>query len=158
ALYQQVLHRAPDQAGFNAWVTALQSGQLTRLEVSERFLASPERRGIVVEQFYETLLDRRADPGSAFWVNSLLNGTLSEAGVVIGIVTSPEFTQKHPDNLSYVAAIYQRLLVRPNGTSQQELAFQTNALNTGLTTRGLMALSFLSSHEAYVKTIDGLYG
>jgi autotransporter-associated beta strand protein len=71
ALYQQVLHRAADTAGFNDWVNKLQTGQLTREQVATQFLTSAERYGIVVEQFYQTFWAGRPTPtgpsGSTAW-------------------------------------------------------------------------------------------
>jgi hypothetical protein len=155
ALYQQVLHRAPDTNGFNDWVNRLQSGQFTREQVAALFLTSTERYTIVVEQFYLTLLGRAPDPASAFWINGLVSGALSQSDVVIGIVTSPEFTQDFPTNSAYAQALYVKILSRQ--PSPQELAFQTNALNTGLITRPLMAFAFLAAPESFVEAIDSFY-
>jgi hypothetical protein len=155
ALYQQVLHRAADAAGFNDWVTRLQSGQFTREQVATRFLTSAERYTIVVAQFYQTLLGRAPDPGAAFWITGLVNGTLSQSDVVIGFVTSQEFTHDFPTNVAYVGALYQRLLGR--NPSNDELVGQTHVLDIGLSTRGFMAFGFLASAEAANDAIVSFY-
>jgi autotransporter-associated beta strand protein len=155
ALYRQVLHRLPDAQGFNDWVARLQSGQLTREEVAAHFLTSAERYNIVVEQFYQTLLGRASDPGRAFWLNGLISGSLSQTDVAIGMVTSDEFTRKFPTSAAYAQALYQRLLGR--NPSATELAFQANSLDTGLTTRPLMAFGFLAAPETYVDAIFAFY-
>jgi hypothetical protein len=154
-LYQQVLHRAADTAGFNDWVNKLQTGQLTREQVATQFLTSAERYGIVVEQFYQTFLGRASDPGRAFWINGLVNGTLSQTDVALGFMISPEFLQDFPTNQSYVQALYNKVLNR--NPSPSELAIQTNALNTGLITKPEMAFAFLAAPETYVEAIDSFY-
>src|SRR5262249_15338878 len=43
-LYTELLQRAPDQAGFDGWVAALNAGQLNAVQVVEDFVTSPEYR------------------------------------------------------------------------------------------------------------------
>jgi hypothetical protein len=155
ALYQQVLHRPADTNGLNDWVNRLQSGQFTREQVAALFLTSTERYTIVVAQFYQTFLGRAPDPGAAFWINGLVSGTLTQTDVALGIVNSPEFMHDFQSNMSYVQALYVKILSRQ--PSAQELALQTAALDTGLITRPLMAFAFLAAPEAYVEAIDFFY-
>ena len=108
-----------------------------------------ERYSIVVEQYYNQILGRSSDALRAFWITGLVNGTLSQGDVAIGFVTSLEYTTSHPTSTQYVQGLYTNLLGRaPGTTSQAEINFQVRALDTGLTTRGLMAFSFLASDEA----------
>jgi hypothetical protein len=157
ALYRDVLGRLPDAPGYSNWVTALQTGALSRADVATGFLTSPEGRGVEVEHFYRQILHRASDaPGKSAWVSALLNGA-SEASVVIGFVTSVEYTRQFPDNFHFVDALYRDVLLRVNGTSLPELLFQTQALDSGLTNRAQLALGFLSSDEAYLKALDTFY-
>src|SRR5262249_10418091 len=153
-LYHDVLFRTPDPTGFAFWTDALNRGLLTRFQIATQFLVSPERRGLVVDEFYRQVLHREADAaGRALWVAALLRG-VSEADVVVVFVTSPEYTAAHPDNRGYALGLYQDLLLRPpGGVSAQELDFQQRALDFRVVTRGQMALAFLASDEAYVKAI-----
>jgi hypothetical protein len=100
-------------------------------------------------------LGRASDPDRAFWINGLVNGTLSQTDVAIGFMTSPEFMLDFPTNQSYVQALYQKVLNR--NPSPTELAIQTNALNTRLITRPQMAFAFLAVPETYVEAIDSFY-
>src|SRR5262249_35109626 len=154
ALYRDVLRRLPDEGGFAFWVGALRAGRVSRAQVATLFLCSPERQGVVVEQFYRQLLRRPSDTaGKAFWVGRLLSG-FTEAQVAASFVASGEFTQHFADNAAYVNALYVRLLGRPGGASLPEVAAQTAVLNAGRLTRVQMALAFLASDEAFVKAID----
>ena len=40
--YNNILDRAPDQAGFDGWVAALESGQMTERQVFDSFISSTE--------------------------------------------------------------------------------------------------------------------
>ena len=46
--YENVLHRAPDQAGLDFWVNALQVGAATAPEVLSGFSESPENQALVI--------------------------------------------------------------------------------------------------------------
>ena len=48
-LYQNVLDRAPEQAGYDYWVTQIDSGAQTRAEVLAGFSESPENQGNVID-------------------------------------------------------------------------------------------------------------
>jgi len=69
-VYQNVLGRDPDPAGFDNWLGQLQSGDLTRAEMMMGFILSPEYIGktavqVQVETAYLALLRRASDPGRA---------------------------------------------------------------------------------------------
>src|SRR5437016_3127058 len=57
ALYRDVLNRTPDTQGLNFWVQRLQSGS-TNLQVATFFWESAEHRGLEVDQYYQTYLNR----------------------------------------------------------------------------------------------------
>jgi hypothetical protein len=81
ALYQNILHRVPDPAGFTFWVGVLDRG-LSRTDIASGFETSAEHRGLEVDQFSGTFLRRSADDGGrTFFINLLIAGH-SEAEVV----------------------------------------------------------------------------
>jgi autotransporter-associated beta strand protein len=157
ALYRDVLGRAPDAGGFTIWVNALRAGQVTRIQVAQAFLRSEERLGLVVEEFYREILGRGSDAGRAHWVRGLATGQLREADVLVGFVTSAEFTARFPSNRAFVAEAYRTLLDRPLGTSEAELSFQTMRLDAGLQTRAGLAREFLRSDEAQRNAVEEYY-
>lgn len=123
-LYNNVLHRVPDQAGLNNWVNLLASGQDTRAQVVSGFtesqeditnLAAPVQQGLWVgdpsaakiARLYDAVLGREPDAaGLANWVGLLASGQDSRAQVVLGFSESPEHIANlapHIDNGIWVA-------------------------------------------------------
>src|SRR5262249_11250022 len=146
--------RSADLPGFRGWVNALDAGA-SRYAVALGFLVSPERRGLVVDDMYLTILHRHPDPvGRAGWVNYLLGGG-SEANVVLGMLLSPEYQASHPDNTSYVQGLYQDLFGRVGGPS--EVAVWVPGLAVGAQSRASLALVFLSSQESLGNAIQSNY-
>lgn len=99
-LYQAALDRAPDRAGHLDWVTQIVTGEAVLLDVSAGFVRSAEFQNAYgaqsdvdfVDQLYQNVLGRSADPGGlAGWVDQLDNGASREA-VVLGFSNSQEFT------------------------------------------------------------------
>jgi Domain of unknown function (DUF4214) len=104
-----VLGRAPDQQGLAGWVHAYEAGD-PMSAIGMAFISSPEAqsKGLygntiptaatstaintsVVDELYQQVLGRAADPGGqAFWVAMLQTGTMSIGTVVSAIVNSPE--------------------------------------------------------------------
>ena len=79
-VYQNVLGRAPDQAGLNFWVGHLNAATLTRGQVMLAFSESAEnkqgsRNKVFVVQIYVGMLRRSPDQGGFdFWLNALNSG------------------------------------------------------------------------------------
>ena len=99
-IYQGVLGREPDDAGFQLFVDAIRNGILTRLEVTAEFVNSPEFQDVFgdldnqafVEQLYRNVLGREGDAGGiAAFTAALNNGDLTRAEAVDAFVTSFEF-------------------------------------------------------------------
>ncbi|CAA9283492.1 MAG: hypothetical protein AVDCRST_MAG04-3915 [uncultured Acetobacteraceae bacterium] len=97
-LYEAALDRAPDQAGLNAWIGAVQGGQpLSGL--ASGFLASDEFRarfgaigdnGAYVDRLYQNVLGRAGDAaGRESWLGALNAGT-SRADVLVAFSESAE--------------------------------------------------------------------
>jgi hypothetical protein len=151
-LYGMVLDRAPDIGGYNGWLQYLQQGG-TRQQMAAAIWESPEHRGIQVDSFFQTLLHRKPKAaGRTFWVNMMVNGA-SEVDVQRMIIASTEYQALHPDDLSYLTALFNDLLNRAPGKG---ISGWQAALASGLS-RDTVALSFLTSTERWTKQIDSYY-
>ncbi len=95
-LYNNILNRAPDQAGLNQWVTWLNNGTYTRAQVANSFVISQEfdlreRNRIYADMLYIGFLRRAGETaGLDGWTSVLNNGTSLDQ-VVGGFITSPEY-------------------------------------------------------------------
>jgi Aspartyl protease/SdrD B-like domain/Domain of unknown function (DUF4214) len=152
-LYGDLLDRAPDAAGLQAWLTLLEQGMSTQ-QVADAFWQSAEHRAIQVSTYYETFLQRTADPaGLQQWVNAFVDGA-TEDEVELGILSSAEFQASHPDNASYVQALYLDVLGR-QADSAGEAAWEQ--LLAGGMSRAQVASDFLTSTEYYQRLVEALY-
>ena len=95
-LYQNVLGRAPDQAGLDYWTGQLESFSLSRGQVLEAFSQSPEfalgvGNEVLVTMLYIAVLQRTPDPaGFAYWVGQLDSGMSPEVAVA-AFLAVPEY-------------------------------------------------------------------
>ena len=97
-MYTNVLLRAADTGGLNAWVGVLNSGQMTRAQVALSFLDSAEFQSLSVSQnrldvslLYFDLLRRDPDPGGfSAWVGALNSG-VPRTSVIEGFLNSFEY-------------------------------------------------------------------
>jgi hypothetical protein len=155
-LYRHVLGRPADVNSLVSWVQQLLQNGVSRAAVVEAVWNSPEHRGLEVDRLYATFLNRSPDAaGRALWVNALLAGS-SEMDVARALIASAEFQMEHPDNASYVTALYATILRR--APSSAEMANWVTALQNGLS-RDALAVDFLNSAEAYqlILNCDYLY-
>jgi uncharacterized repeat protein (TIGR01451 family) len=175
-LYRELFGRDPDSQGFQNWVSALQSGSLTRQDLVNAFLHSQEYEDHWVDCMFELFLGRHVDPGAEkFFVNQLNNGA-TEQSEIIAILTSPEYFH-HPgpggpgrpngpgkdeppghgpaaadSNEAFVDNLYTDLLGRPADPGSEQA--WVNALNSGQLTRAQVAQSFLNSSEEASDMLD----
>ena len=137
-LYRTFFDREPDQAGFNAWVNALNGGA-SKQDVIEGFINSTEwanlclRYGIAgggtgvpnveVEpsqgtvdfctRLYTTCLGRAADSnGLMAWARQLANQRDTGTGAARGFFFSSEFTGQNVSNGEYVTRLYRTFMGR----------------------------------------------
>jgi hypothetical protein len=156
-LYRDFLQREGSPSEIQAWASLINSGQMTRAEVSLGFFNSVEyqRTYATITRYYLGLLARAPDyDGLIFWVNYLLPAcNAAECAparrqeIVNYFIASPEFTQRFGSDLTneeFVILMYQNILKRT--PSQSEIQFWANALNNGFT-RGEMARQFVESDE-----------
>ncbi len=84
----------------------------TPTTIATDFWTSAEHRGLQVDSYYETFLNRPADPaGRQAWVNDFILGW-SESSVMAGFMSSTEFRQAHPTATEFTTALYQDILGR----------------------------------------------
>jgi glucose/arabinose dehydrogenase len=152
-LYQDLLHRAPDTNGLNAWVAQLQAGA-SRQQVVNGLWTSAEHRGLEVDSYYVTYLHRAADSaGHQAWVNAFLSGA-SEVAVQEAFLTSAEYTATHADNTTFVNGLYADVLGRAPDTAGQAAHIQE--LQNGAR-RSSVAGEFLTSAEKDLQIINSYY-
>jgi hypothetical protein len=99
-LYQAAFDRTPDEKGLGFWIDWLDQGKSDLVDVSARFIDSPEFRQLYgpnpstqefVTKVYENVLNRAPDAaGLAFYVNQINSGQKSEAKVLADFSESPE--------------------------------------------------------------------
>jgi Ca2+-binding RTX toxin-like protein len=161
-LYENVLHREPDQSGLDNWVAGLNGGE-TRAQVVLGFsesqedigdLAAPVQHGLwiadpaagEVARLYDTVLGRLPDgSGLANWTHTLEGGA-SLQSVADGFVGSQEFQADYGalNNNDFVTLLYHNVLHRdpdPGG-----LANWVGDLNGGMT-RAQVVVGFSESPE-----------
>ena len=111
SMYEKLLGRAPDQAGLNAWLNALQAGA-NPSAIALGFAASPEREGERITADYQNYLGAPRSRRVPYWVNAFEAGASNE-DVVAGFVGSPEFFADHFDNIpDWLFIAYQEVLDR----------------------------------------------
>jgi uncharacterized repeat protein (TIGR01451 family) len=152
-LYRTILNRPSDIGGLVSWVRLLRSGG-TPGQVVNALWASAEHRGLQVDAYYQAFFGHAPDPaGRAYWV-SVFNSGANEMDVVQMLVSSPGYQALHPDNASFVTALYNDLLARP--VDATALTFWTQQLQNGVS-RSTVISSILHSGESYLRVIDTGY-
>jgi hypothetical protein len=140
-LYNDLLGRTPDLAGFNNWLNNLAAGE-TPVQVAAGFATSLERETIVIREDYALFLRRAPDiNGLNHWLTLLQNGS-SRAFVASAIIASNEFFQRNGNtNANFVIAAFTDVLGRTPSTD--ELALFLGQLGNG--SRASMSPSLSSS-------------
>jgi hypothetical protein len=102
-LYQAAFDRIPDEAGLGFWIAQLDAGKYDLIEISARFIDSPEFRSLYgqnpttaefVTAVYTNVLNRAPDQaGLNFYVNQIDSGAKSVAKVLADFSESPENQQ-----------------------------------------------------------------
>ncbi len=127
-LYEDLLGRAPDSDGLNAWASSLDQGRMTQSQIVAGFLQSAEYHSHTIQALYVAYLHRVADPiGLAFWSDYLAAGGTSQM-IALNLLGSPEYVRLHGGTVGdVVAALFQDLLGRkadPGGALAWGLAIQ----------------------------------
>ena len=169
ALYRIIFNREPDTAGLNAWIGVMENG-CTNKKVLSGFVNSEEFKnlcrdlGIVsgtytsdeitdqnvkiaafVARLYNICLERAYEQeGLNYWVNALVDRTMTGSSVAQGFFGSQEFKNRKLDNTEFVTTAYRAILNRePDPTG---LKSWVDALERGKT-REFVLNGFLKSAE-----------
>ena len=95
-IYNNVLGRTPDTAGYNAWLAQLNSGAMTRGQVMLGFSESAEYQvksynSVYVTMMYVGMLRRSPEQaGFDAWA-AYLNAGMSSTGLIDGFIAAPEY-------------------------------------------------------------------
>lgn len=171
-LYNNVLGRAPDAAGFANWLKALSSGAQSRNDLvagfseSREFVLRTELGGLNasraaiqadwaddVFRLYRATLGRTADPaGLQAWTSALAQGR-SFLDVVQGFVSSREFQARYgaTDDAGFVTLLYNNVLGRSPDAAG--FALWTQKLASGAKTRPEVVEGFAQSRE-FIKALQ----
>jgi hypothetical protein len=154
--YHTFLSRDPDPAGFTAFLNALQAGQLTRDNLLDIFLDSPEFAAqasflpplsplaAFVTTLYVRILGRGPDPAGLQGFVAQLQQNFTVLPTVQAFLASPEFVARHTSNTEFVTLLYRVFLNRvPDAAG---LATFVALLNQG-TTRDQLLAQFAASPE-----------
>jgi uncharacterized repeat protein (TIGR01451 family) len=152
-LYQTLLDRPADLGGLVGWVRFIRSGG-SLSQVVQALWVSDEHRSLEVDSYFQALFGQNPDPASrAYWVSVFDNGA-NELAVVQMMVSSAAYQTLHPDNVSFVSALYGDLLGRNiDGAS---LTYWTGLLQSGVS-RSTVIGAILNSDESLLRIIDTSY-
>jgi len=162
AIYRDVLQRPATFDEVTFWTGVRTNGVMDRNLVASSIVNSAERRMLVIQEYYQTLLGRAADPGGLqFWLNLTQSGATLEQ-VLAGIAASEEYFQRQGGTSDgFVRGLYRDVLGRIAPPSQPELDFWIARL--GIAPRGAqaaradVALGFALSDEYRGGLIDAWF-
>jgi hypothetical protein len=159
SLYQKLLSRSPDAAGFGAHLNALQTAyQSQRLADATAMDSSAEYRQKLVGSFFRTYLRRAPSPTElAARVTDLANGVTDEQLINI-LISSAEYFQNPNlggnDNSKWLNQVFRDLLGRDRDASAQPLL---DALNNNTLTRSQVVNQIINSDEYERRLVTQFY-
>lgn len=116
--YRDLLHRRPDQAGWDHWKTLLQSGRVDELRIlimtSDEYFTSNGGEANYVNALYLDLIGRPGEPtGTQFWQGELARG-VPRRTIVEAIYLSNEGLGNR------TSSYYQEFLNRPASEAERQ--------------------------------------
>jgi hypothetical protein len=155
-VYQDLLHRAADSNGLTNFTNALASGALTRYQVVQIIIGSPEYRWGVVRRLYSTLLNRAPELTALNGWTAFLGQGGTEEQLQTIILASPEYFAGHGlgTNTGFLQALYQDVLGR--AIEPSAMTAWSTALASG-TSRTTVAAAIAGSAERQLRLIQGFY-
>jgi len=177
-MYKTFFDRDGDKVGKDYWTDKLNNG-ISRLYILSCFVNSTEfsticnnygiSRGSIqltkvvdiypevtafTYRFYDKCLDRKPDElGLSYWVNKLVTGQSTGAGISQEFVFSPEFISKNLSNTNFITIMYRVFFNREPDSAGQ--TYWVNILNVGKSRVEVLA-GFVNSKE--FTTICNSYG
>ncbi len=175
-MYDVVLGRQPDENGLNDWVSRLNSGQATAVDIVYGFFYSPEYQNKgktnseIVTDCYQAMLGREPDAaGYVYWLDRLNVGMTPEA-IFAGFVGSQEFMSlcsyygiapgqyiltaardQNYERTYFVYRLYQNCLGRtPDAAGQEDWCAQLGRGESGSN----VAYGFVFSPEYWGRHVD----
>ena len=147
-LYRDFLFREAEPDGLRYWMDRIDSGSMSREQVTASFLDSTEfQKGIgSLARLYFGAFDRVPDrDGLAYWITQFKEG-MSLSTIARSFVASTEFEQKYNSlgNDQFLDLVYQNVLQRPADAAGK--AYWVNQLISGFN-RGDLLASFTESTE-----------
>ena len=150
-LYESILGREPDAAGLVTDVNYLENGGSPSVLASV-FLHSAAYESDLVASFYQTFAGRAGSSAEvAAWVNLMQRGSSAEQ-VADLMMTSDGFNALHPDNASFLQALFTDTIGRPPGAA--ELSAWENYMAGGVG-RAAMVSGFIRSPGAAQDAVAG---
>jgi hypothetical protein len=143
----------PSDAGL--WVNALNAGTMTRQAVANSIARSQEGLGVIVDGLYLKILNRQSDPGGRATFISVLQQGGSVEQVIVGMVTSPEYTSlTGGTDTGFIQSLYRQLLGR-EASPAEVAAWQGVVSSSG---RTAVAQGILLSTEFRSDVVQQIYG
>lgn len=156
-LYQQVLGRAPENAGWQYWTSRITAGTASLGNVASGIFESPERLDPIINQMYRDYLVRGVDQAGLSYWRGIWQRDGGPENVIAGIVSSAEFFRSAGNsNVNWVAQVYVRLLRRPPDTLG--LSYWASQLESNFQTRYQVVMGFLRNDEAYRLLVRDWFG
>ena len=169
-LYNTLVGRDPDQAGFDYWLDQLDSGSIELGSVAEALISSPEytnvKEGIV--RLYKAAFGRIPDKeGLDYWAGKIDGGVHNLQDVSTLFITSPEFDTRFgvaPSLEQIVTKMYQNTFART--PDAEGFDYWVGQVQNGLTISDLLlnftespeGISRLNNHTQTVVMYDSLTG
>lgn len=142
-MYQNVLDRAPDPAGFQFWVGQL-NASASRKAVANSFWKSDERHGQFLADAYQIYLRRSPEAfGLSTWLTTMRSG-LDDNQLIQAFVSSAEYQTLHRADGDFIQSLYTDLLGRDS--DPVGLAGWKASLQQGMS-RAVVATGFMRSTE-----------
>jgi endoglucanase len=156
ALYQDVLHRAPDPSGMAYWPGALMYQGLPVSFAVDGVLSSAEYDGARIDAAYQSALGRLPEPeGRAYWLSQIMSGALPVDQVQMTLTKSDEFyaIRSGGDPRRFVDYLYSTLLGRA-ATADDEAAWSGYMARSG---RAAAVDAIYTSVESGNRRVNALY-
>ncbi len=155
AVYQLFLQRDPSLTEQINWQTRLDGGA-DKTELTQSLAGSDEWAGVMIDDLYQVVLGRSADPsGRSYWLSQMSAGLRFEQ-VAANFFGAPEYYDRvGGTDTTYVTALYDAILKR--SADSLGLGFWVDQLGTGAVTPYEVAAGFYASPESRQDRVTDLY-